>query len=111
MSDSWENSKYQVLSVSTVEMPSEGRKWYVMLGIRRPWPLSWIDHRPWETRARRPYPVKTFIGSGCAWFQFRDGKAFGVAGLTPLLNAIASKEALSPMKHISSTPPNGVDDL
>ena len=78
------NGKYQVLKVEVVES-GERPQWRIDLGIRRMWPLSWYDLK---------YPVKKFIGSGYAWCEIRQDKAYAVGGLTPVLNAIASEEAL-----------------
>ena len=67
--------------------------WRISLGIRRAWPLCWLNHRPWERFERRGYPVRTFVGfGGQAWFEIKDGRQDFMVddGIVSLLDTITS---------------------
>jgi len=101
-----EHRKYQVIGFDLIKS-SEGSRWRVDLGIRRMWPFSWIDHRPWEEFARRAYPVKTFIGNGDTWHELRgEDKQYNVIGFTEVLNSIVAREALKSISEL-----HGADEL
>ena len=80
-------SKYQVIHVGKTE---DGKKWHIEIGICRDWPLSWVDHLPWEKFPRQAYPVRTFVGVGLSWFEIVDGVYMFPGVHTPVLNAIVS---------------------
>ena len=94
MDANWNGSKYKVLRADAILQKNGKRQWLVWLGIRRIWPLSWWDFRPWENFPRRQYPIKTFFGQGYAWSEMKNGRAYAVGNLSPVLNAIISEEAL-----------------
>jgi len=91
--------EYEMMWIEITKSKDGLLAWRIDLGIKRIWPLSWLDHRPWESFCRRHYPVKTFIGSGDCWYELRGDKAFGAGRYVAVLNAIVSEEALVMLRH------------
>ena len=98
--------EYSIFSVRIEQEEIDGKTrniWMVELGIRRAWPLSWFDHRPWEKTARCLPPVRTFIGRGLYWYEIKKRKCFGISpDFTALLNAIVSDRSADMIKEDDS---------
>jgi hypothetical protein len=97
-------TKHQVISFSVGELDGKPA-WSVELAVRRPWPLCWLDHRPWEKFERRCSPVRTFWGTGgLSWIETKDGAVFAVGGLYTVLNAVCAMESLKLVEPTEGVP-------
>lgn len=87
-------NKYRAMSITVEEFDGKPA-WQVDLAVRRPWPLCWLDHRPWEKFERRCWPARTFMGfGGLAWFEMKNDVLCGAGGLGDVLNGICAIGAL-----------------
>ena len=90
-------SDLEVLFIGVVESSSKNRKaWRIDIGVKRQWPMSWLDCPPWRKANPKHFPVRTFMGTGgLAWSEIIDGKYLGVGELRNQLNGLIAMEVLS----------------
>lgn len=84
------SNKTKTIHIDIVDDDGE-KKWLVELSIPRSFPLSLVDHQPWERFPRRKPPVRKFIGNGMCCGEITDSGFMAVGGLYDKLNAIVSR--------------------